>query len=191
MPIPFLRSKNQLNTKSKGFTLVEVLVALFVLTTAIVACLNAVNRGLSSTQNAKSKLIAANLVQEGIEVVRNIRDTNWLEQRTNPDLLWDDGLSAGDWEVTYQSQSLSPYLGRYLRINANGFYNYTIGTDTKFRRKITIQRIADDQLRIISGVEWQEKGKTYNLTAVSDLYNWLRGSVAVSPPPLPLPLPPP
>lgn len=160
--------------KSKAFTLVEVLVALFILTTAVVAGLSAVNSGLSSTQVAKSKLIAANLTQEGIEIARNIRDNNWLGQRTNPELLWDSGLSVGGWEAIYQSQNLESYQGRYLKVDTDGFYNYTSGTDTKFKREITIQKITDDQLRVISGVEWQEKGKTYSLTAVGDLYNWLR-----------------
>ena len=160
--------------KSKAFTLVEVLVALFILTTAVVAGLSTVNSGLSSTQVAKSKLIAANLTQEGIEIARNIRDNNWLGQRTNPELLWDSGLSVGGWEAIYQSQNLESYQGRYLKVDTNGFYNYTSGTDTKFKREITIQKITDDQLRVISGVEWQEKGKTYSLTAVGDLYNWLR-----------------
>lgn len=166
--------KLTISKNSAGFTLVETLLALFILSTAIVAGLSTVNSGLSSTQVAKSKLIAANLTQEGIEIVRNIRDNNWLEERTNPGLLWDSGLSAGDWETTYQSQNLESYQGRYLKVDTNGFYNYTSGTDTKFKRKITIQKIADDQLRIISKVEWQEKGKDYGLTAVGDLYNWLR-----------------
>jgi hypothetical protein len=161
--------------------------ALFILSTAIVAGLSAVNSGLSSTQVSKSKLIAANLNQEGIEIVRNIRDNNWLEQRTNPGLLWDTGLSSGDWEVTYQSQALESYQERYFKINSNGFYNYTSGTDTKFKRKITIQKITDDQLRIISKVEWEERGESYNLTAVSDLYNWLRGGEGEAPPPPPPP----
>ena len=157
-----------------GFTLVEVLVALFILITGVVAGLSTINSGLASTQVAKSKLIAANLNQEGIEIVRNIRDSNWLEQRISPGLLWDDGLSFGDWEVVYQSQNLESYQGRYLKIDTNGFYNYTSEADTKFKRKITIQKIADDQLRIVSKVEWEEKGRSYNLTAVEDLYNWLR-----------------
>jgi prepilin-type N-terminal cleavage/methylation domain-containing protein len=158
----------------KGFTLVEVLVALFILTTGIVAGLVVVNQGLSATQIAKSRLVAANLVQEGIEVVRNIRDTNWIEKEINPALSWDDGLLVGDWEASYQSQSLESYQGRYLKIDANGFYNYTDGNDTKFKRKITIERINNEQLRVIARVEWRERGKNYNLTAVEDLYNWLQ-----------------
>lgn len=158
--------------KNKGFTLVEVLVALFILFTVISATTALVNSALGTIQNSKAKFIASGLAQEGMEIVRNIRDTNWL--RYDQGVLWNQGLTDGDWEADYLSEELTSYFGtgRFLKIDSNGFYNYTNGTVTKFNRKITIQNLSSDQIRVIVTMTWQEKSKDYTLTAVEDLYNW-------------------
>ena len=54
----------------------EAIVAIFVITTGIVGVLSLVTQTISSATFSKDKLIAAYLAQEGIEIVRNIRDTN-------------------------------------------------------------------------------------------------------------------
>jgi prepilin-type N-terminal cleavage/methylation domain-containing protein len=158
--------------KNKGFTLVEVLVALFILFTVVSATTSLVNSALGTIQNSKAKFVASGLVQEGIEIVRNIRDSNWLKY--DQGVLWNEGLTNGDWEADYLSEELTSYFGagRFLKIDSNGFYNYTNGTYTKFNRKITIQNISATQTRVIVIVSWQEKSKDYSLTAVEDLYNW-------------------
>jgi len=163
--------------KTKAFTLIEVLVALFFLFITIFAAVSLVNNALSTTQSSKQKFIAANLAQEGMEIVRNIRDSNWISERD-----WDFGLESGEQYAGYRTQgALAPYVDQFLKINAEGFYNYLDGSDTKFKRKITICKMGgsgcldittDNQIRVIVNVTWQEKGNDYNLTAVEDLYNW-------------------
>ena len=159
------------NKDDKAFTLVEVLVALLILLIVISASVSVVNQALGATQNIRSKFIASELAQEGIELARNIRDGNWIENMESA-TSWDDGLPSGDWEIDYQSQSLSSYMGNNLKIDSNGFYNYLTGTETDFVRKITLEKKSDNQLRVISDIKWTEKGKDYNFTAIEDLYNW-------------------
>lgn len=169
----------------KGFTLVEVLVALFLLFIAISAATGVASRALSSTQTSKSKFIASYLVQEGIELIRNIRDENWSKNQT-----WDEGLSFGDWEADYNS-ALSSYSGKQFKVDSSGLYNYTNGTVTNFKRKISINKLSDTQIRVISRVDWSEKGKSYNISAVEDLYNWYEAPEIPNPPSPPPPPPPP
>jgi len=164
-----------------GFTLVEVLVALFLLFIIISASSALVSKALSSVQSTKAKFIASYLTQEGIEIVRNIRDGNWVSQNS-----WDNSLSADQCadgcEIDYQNQSLSSYSDRYLKVDSNGFYNYTNGNSTIFKRKIIIQVIpdiglsADYHLRVISEVSWTQRGQSYKLSAIEDLYNWYESS---------------
>ena len=66
---------------SKGLTLVETIIAGSILTTAIVGLSVALFSFTATSSIIPSRLIAAYLTQEGMEIVRNIRDTNWLQGR--------------------------------------------------------------------------------------------------------------
>ncbi len=174
-PHHFLKHKfDQTNpTKSgAGFTMIEVIAAIFVFTMAILALMILIDESIVFSDQAKSKLIAVYLAQEGIEIVHNIRDSNWIKKAPS----WDSGLSVGDYEADYQGQSLSTYTGNYLYIDSNGFYSYSYlgGTQTKFKRKITISDKTGDppRIKITSRVEWEIRGKYYNIEVVEYLYNW-------------------
>ncbi len=153
---------------NRGFTLVEALVALVVLTLAIGPAL-VLSSNVSSTSSViKNNLIAANLSQEGLEVVRALRDANWFNG-----LLFDNNLANGIYRVEWNSSSLIN-LGTNppLKISS-GLYNYSSGTDTIFTRTITITKINAAELRIISDVAWTERGNnTKDIKAESHLFNW-------------------
>lgn len=61
-----------------GFTLTEVMIGIMILTVAIVTATNLLVGLISTNRNNVMTLQAYYLAQEGIEAVRNIRDTNWL-----------------------------------------------------------------------------------------------------------------
>ncbi len=61
-----------------GQTLIETIVAIFVLTTALTTGLGLAIYALSSSGVSQTEIIAANLAREGVDVVRMMRDTNWL-----------------------------------------------------------------------------------------------------------------
>jgi len=154
---------------TKGFTLMEVIVAIFVITAGIVGVLSLVTQTISASIFSKDKLIAAYLAQEGIEIVRNIRDTNWLQG-----LGWNSGLGASVYEAGYNYQSLFGFSGNPLKLETlTGYYGYGSGNATKFTRKITISGgPIVDSLNVKVEVSWQEKGKTYKVEAQENLYNW-------------------
>lgn len=62
----------------QGQTLIETIVAAFILTMGIGAALGLANYSLGVSTNIRNQTIAMGLAREGIEVVKNIRDTNWL-----------------------------------------------------------------------------------------------------------------
>lgn len=62
----------------KGETLVEVLVALVLLVVGALSALRLLGLAGINNQITKERVIATNLAREGLEAVRNIRDTNWL-----------------------------------------------------------------------------------------------------------------
>lgn len=90
----------------------EVLVGITVLAMAIVAAGNMLNSMVRSNHNNLRSMQAYYLAQEGIEAVRNIRDTNWLHNSYwlgeddgqpwgvgfSPDNSYDVKLSSAGWQ---------------------------------------------------------------------------------------------
>lgn len=178
----FKKSKNYVNfsKRAKGFTILEVVIAIFFLTIGIGAAFGVIQKILGFSSINNSRLIAANLSQEGIEIVKNIRDTNYIEGK-----IWDDEIGgeigeSKDYEADYNDGNLSDYNGEYLKIDAvNGFYNYDAGANTKFKRKIIISEKTDldgdeqaDRMKITVITEWDEKSGTNSFEACEYLYDW-------------------
>jgi type II secretory pathway pseudopilin PulG len=167
--------------KKNSFTLLEVMIAITVLTLAVGGSFALVQQTLIAASSNQSKLIAHYLAQEGIEIVKNIRDSNWLEQRITPTISWDEGLAEGEWEADYDDEELTQYYngGNFLNIDANGFYSYSLGEETKFKRKIIISDKEDlngdekpDKMKITIQVEFKERGRTHKIETIEYLYNW-------------------
>lgn len=166
-------------TMKKGFTLLEMMVSLFLITVGVMGIFLVINRTLILMTPSSSKVIAAYLTQEGIEIVRNIRDSNWIEQQTNPAVPWNDGLTAGDYQADYNNQPpLDSWKGptveaSHLKFDNNTHvYSYDSGDYTKFNRRINIESLGPNSLKVTVTVYWGEKGKDYFHTAQEILYNW-------------------
>ncbi len=71
----------KLRTNKKGFTLTEVMIGMTILTVAIVSATSLLVGLIGTNQNNLHTLQANYLAMEGIEGVRNVRDTNWLHNR--------------------------------------------------------------------------------------------------------------
>lgn len=170
----------------KGFTIIEATIAIFILTIGVGGVFALITRTISTGTDVKTRLEAAYLAQEGIEIVRNFRDENFLAIRKgqcnpveNPD-CWKKGSvdltvcapNVG-CEADYDDASFSsPYgSGRFLSIDSNGFYSYNSGAASGYKRKITIDAPQADKDKLIVDVEvsWS-KG---SVKASTELYNWL------------------
>ncbi len=168
-----LTPKFGVTLRSKGgFSLMEVIIAIGVIVTTLITLIALISSVVSGLKPAKFKLTATSLAQEGLEIVRNIRDSNWLSYKRVPE-NWRDGLAAGDYRAQYDELTLFSWADLPLKIDSNGFYQYNSGSNTPFKRKITIGHIGDNQIKAVSEVTWQEKGKSYTIEAESRLYNWL------------------
>lgn len=66
-------------TKNPGESLLEVLVALMILGSVLILSFALLGQATRTTENVKNKIIALDIAREGVEAVRNIRDTNWLQ----------------------------------------------------------------------------------------------------------------
>ena len=142
--------------KENGFTLVELVITIFVLSIGVIGIFSAFSIITILTSDSVNQLIATYLAQEGLEVVRNIRDTNWLNRDActgEPCPTWVDGIttigacsSSTGCEADYTSASMSGSSGDYLYLDSNGLYSYNSNspsTRTNFERKITIKPVID------------------------------------------------
>lgn len=169
--MPFIRKLNN----QKGVTLVEALVTLVVLSFGLIPSLAIVSSSTNLSGLIKNNLIAANLAQEGVEVVRSLRDANWFAGRS-----FDNGL-VGNWRVEYSTNWVtnSPVaagLNPFLKFDsATGLYNYSTGIDTIFKRSVSIAKTADlcnCKLVLVSRVDWTQQGRSRTVSIESHLFDW-------------------
>lgn len=174
---------NNLENKEKGFSLAELLIALFVLTIGILGAYTAIQRAIYVIDYSSARLTAAYLGQEAIEIVRNIKDTNLIEEEKGSG-SWDEGLIDGTYEVEYPNvlsldPVLTPCIGicefnnlRYLK-NDGGMYNYLGSEATRYKRKMEITHIGANTLKLETTVYWRSKGgNVHQFEVQENLYNW-------------------
>ena len=80
---------------TQGFTLLETIIAIGIIATAVIAIMTMSIQLFRASDTFSAQFIASNLAREGIEVVRQVRDTNWLEYDTDSTTAWNDGLYSG------------------------------------------------------------------------------------------------
>lgn len=167
------RVKNDLE---RGFTLLEVLIAVSVLTIGAIGMFAVVAQNIAFSSVVSNRLVAAYLAQEGVEIVRNIRDTNFLQIRRGVGTNWRAGLDgcSGGCEADYDDTVLAPAASlRFLR-KSGVLYSYDVGNDMIFKRKITITPDGlTTKMLVEVEVSWQERGASYKVLAATELYDWL------------------
>lgn len=179
---------------NKGFTIIELIITVFILSIAVIGVFSAFSVMVIMTSSISDRLVAGYLAQEGAEVIRNIRDNNWLKMDEDTDFYtWDyeiykcfgSGGCQVDYTTLYLTNPIAPYSGdKYLNIDENNFYSYNEGIKTKFRRKIVVEPEYDDEnklymMKVTVEVFWDEKPSILNpsgeegvIEIQSVLYNW-------------------
>ncbi|MFA5095388.1 MAG: prepilin-type N-terminal cleavage/methylation domain-containing protein [Candidatus Paceibacterota bacterium] len=173
--------------KGGGFTLVETLVAISIFSVSIVALMTILGSGISNTNYAKTKIIASYLAQEGIEYVRNMRDSYVLYTGTTS-LTWNSFIaklspcSAGNSCGFDTSVSLTNPASIFLcstHINQcklyvnNGNYNTnSSGVYSGFTRTIQATTVSANEIKISSTVSWTQGSGSYSIVFSENLFNW-------------------
>ncbi len=155
---------------SAGFTLLEIIVVVFIIAMGLVGVLSLIIQNVQVQYVNKNNLIASQLAQECLELVRNIRDNNWLAGND-----WDNGLAPGNYIVDYTG-SLNGVAGiseAKLQLIDTGFYWHDPGDpDTIFSRLITITQPSSELSNISCLVQWSEKSGVKEYVVDTILYDW-------------------
>lgn len=187
------RIKNE--RQGKGFTLIETLVAVSLLTIAIMAPMTLTQQSLSSAYYARDQITAYNLAQEGIESVRAIRDSQILSISqtadasgidlfgsipVNQDFII-DGLDTNPETAMETCAGACPSM----QLSPDGtLYGYGGGwIETKFTRtlKATYVGESQDEIRLAVTVSWVAiSGQTRTFSIYENVYRWINdGSAAI------------
>ena len=190
--------ENMIGKKSKnniGFTLVETLVAISILSLSILAGFTAVQNGIKSSLTAKNQITAFYLVQEAMEIIKNVRDENAL--------AFINGDNTRSWLYGMSSQASDEcYFGKtcyvdsttsvpaniiqtcsgvnttcpYLRMDSNtGLWGYTAGwTQTNFKRAVTFQNVSTDEVAVTVWISWTQGATTKSFQVTQSLFNRLQ-----------------
>jgi hypothetical protein len=154
--------------RSAGVTLVETLIASSLLAVSLAGSLALIAQTTRLVEGTHNELIGAQLAQEGVEIVHNIRMTNWIAGSA-----WDAGLNDGDYCANYISASLSSCGAYSLNLDGSWRYVHSAGSSSPFSRKISLLHQTDadliNYLRVQSTVWW---GSGPQVIAEEHLYDW-------------------
>lgn len=133
-----------------GFSFVESLLSVFLVAFGIVAVFPLINAGMRESMDSRDQVVGVMLAQEGVELVRNLRDNNWAKgyESFKSEAAYPTGFNSNSQtncrvdtnNVINDCRSNVSTTGRELYIaNGNGLYDHTSSaTPTNFRRKIDL-----------------------------------------------------
>ncbi len=157
-----------ISNNNQGQGLVEVIIAIAIIATGVVGALTLTFSSLSYSETSVKQIVAANLAREGIEIIRNNRDSNWLEGDHWLEPYWTasdyDGIIEFDPATNlYNLNTVPDYAGfdtntTELLLNADNLYLHSsvdaTGIPTGYHRMfygyvITCQHNVSGNLRSI------------------------------------------
>ncbi len=189
-----------LSKKNKGFTLVESLVAISIFSVSILGLMSVLSDGISNTVYAKDKMIATYLAQEGVEYIRNMRDTYVLFDPVDAGAGWTsfntklttascngvNGCYLDNRNVNYSAQDrpMTNLLltacsasncpdGSLLYDSSSGKYGYVSGSSSHFTRQIKTVVVSANETKVFSTIYWNKGSVVNSITFSDNLFNWV------------------
>ncbi len=174
--------------KQKGFTVLESMFAIFIISLAISGVFSAVQQSLSQAIVAKDEVRAYYLVQEGIEAVRQKRDSNQINRVENASTNgWLHGLGESGNPCDASAHTI-------CRVEINGFdfqpcgstwdscanleydaslnfLHYAGGGTTNFNRAIQLEMVNSNEVAVTVKVRWRKGITTREITGKTHLFN--------------------
>lgn len=176
-----------------GFTLIETLVAISLLTISVVAPIALTVQSLRAAYYSRDQITAFYLAQEAIEAVRAIRDGQVLQIAQSPNgssinlfgaIPLDQDFTI-DARKTNPTQAINACSGACPVLQTDGtLYGYESGwSNTTFTRTVRAHFVgtSQDELRITVTVSWRTNSYDARTFSISeDMYRWVPDSASAS-----------
>jgi type II secretory pathway pseudopilin PulG len=189
----------QIKTFPEGQSLVELIASIAIMLTVVTAVLALTISNIRAQRQSQEQVLANNLARESVEVVRSIRDSNWLAGEP-----WDTGLdlSSEPGETvlaptglgTVVTWAYQPGPTSHQLSFANGLYGHDgSGANAPYQRFVTLRAICQqatgaeaiatageecpgsDQkigLQVSVQVTWPDGGQSRSVVVDDLLYAW-------------------
>ena len=178
----------QNNKLKSGFTLIETLVAIIILSAAVAGPMVLSIKNIGTASVSQDQLVAFYLGQEVVEYVRNVRDTNIIKIANEENIEWLDGLnyckptdeSVGCYIDVISNVVTQCGISCSDNLNFDGTnYNYKNISDTNkktvFARTVKIDDTignGDDEAKVSVSVKWTGKYGEKTMNLQDNIFNW-------------------
>lgn len=183
--------------KKTGFTLVETLVAISILSIAVVAPMSLVSQGLISAFYARDQVIAYFLAQEAIESVRNVRDGNILltAYGTPTNLMNGIPVNGAPFVIDTRNNQITSCSGTCPQLKTDGTF-YAHGatpfsmsepgwTPTPFTRTVTAAYVKNpdttdnlNEITVTVTMSWRSGSLPPRSFSLSEnMYRWIDDTI--------------
>jgi len=169
-PKPFSKELS----KRSGQSLLEMMIALSVLTVAFLGIGALLSRSFFLNRVATDETIGSYLAAEGVEVTKSIIDHDMY----STGLGWGVDVPAGSYSPIYSSVKLgvvaTPFKPDvFLNFSSSTGYQYGNGSVTPFKRWVTITHPNASEINVKSTVTWSTGPLTNETVTDEDhFYDW-------------------
>lgn len=189
-----MKKNKNINKYSSGFTIVEALVAVMILSISVASMLSITASSSISARYARNDITANYLLQEVVDSIRNSRDTiafqmrdygggwaSFINKYSNCTGVNGCYIDMANFDPKGGSASEVIACGstctvmKYDASSTNSsFYNYTNGTNSIFTRKVLFENIDTDKVKVTATVTWKNDSSsvTKTRTLVTYLLDW-------------------
>jgi len=179
-------TNNKLKINQRGFTVLESIIAIFVLSLSVSGAFSAVQQSFSQAIIAKDEVKAFYLAQEAIEIIINKRDSNQIDKIRGGASTWLSGITdasncpfgnicradattdslvlcGNEWDsCPVLNQDQTTYL-----------YNYSTGNASIFKREIQIESINANEIAVTVRIHWTKGLTSKEFKVKTHLFNWI------------------
>lgn len=160
--------------QASGFSLLETIVAIGILTVVVSGIMNLVYQGSTSSRLQTDQVTATYLAADAIEYVRSLRDTYWLENigdNTFNDWVLSSPISSCVDGCIIDTRIDNDFINSCGEIcqpldydEGTGLYGYGDGSPSRFTRKVEIVPITNSgsdvyEVKVTATVSWQRSSE--------------------------------